>query len=228
MTTGFYPPYLAARLGATLDHLTRGRVGLNLVTAHNDRTAQNFGLDRHYEHDLRYEIADEWIQVVDKLWQSWGPDAVVADPATGMYTNFDKVRPIDFVGKYFKSRGPLNMPPGPQRRPVICQAGLSPAGREFAAKYADTIVARSRGAEAAAKYRADVRARMVQHGRDPDSCKVMSLDHGGAGQRPWRCPGPQTAHRRSPARQHGARLAAAFLPERHRLLEIPPRRAAGE
>jgi FMN-dependent oxidoreductase (nitrilotriacetate monooxygenase family) len=173
MTTGFYPPYLAARLGATLDHLTRGRVGLNLVTAHNDRTAQNFGLDRHHEHDLRYEIADEWIQVVDKLWQSWGPDAVVADPATGMYTNFDKVRPIDFVGKYFKSRGPLNMPPGPQRRPVICQAGLSPAGREFAAKYADTIVARSRGAEAAAKYRDDVRARMVQHGRDPDSCKVM-------------------------------------------------------
>jgi FMN-dependent oxidoreductase (nitrilotriacetate monooxygenase family) len=173
MTTGFYPPYLAARLGATLDHLTRGRVGLNLVTAHNDRTAQNFGLDRHYEHDLRYEIADEWVQVVDKLWQSWGPDAVVADPATGMYTNFDKVRPIDFVGKYFKSRGPLNMPPGPQRRPVICQAGISPAGRAFAAKYADTIVARSRGAEAARKFRDDVRARMVEHGRDPDSCKVM-------------------------------------------------------
>ena len=70
MTTGFYPPYLAARLGATLDHLTQGRVGLNLVTAHNDRTAQNFGLERHHEHDLRYEIADEWIQVVDRLWQS--------------------------------------------------------------------------------------------------------------------------------------------------------------
>jgi alkanesulfonate monooxygenase SsuD/methylene tetrahydromethanopterin reductase-like flavin-dependent oxidoreductase (luciferase family) len=127
MTTGFYPPYLAARLGATLDHLTQGRVGLNLVTAHNDRTAQNFGLERHHEHDLRYEIADEWIQVVDKLWQSWEPDAVVADPESGMYADFRKVHPIDFVGKYFSSRGPLNMPPGPQRRPVICQAGMSRA-----------------------------------------------------------------------------------------------------
>jgi FMN-dependent oxidoreductase (nitrilotriacetate monooxygenase family) len=173
MTTGFYPPYLAARLGATLDHLTKGRGGLNLVTAHNDRTAQNFGLERHHEHDLRYEIADEWIQVVDKLWQSWEPDAVVADPETGMYADFSKVHPIDFVGKYFKSRGPLNMPPGPQRRPVICQAGLSPAGRAFASKYADTIVAVARGVEAAKRYRDDVRARMAGHGRNPDDCKVM-------------------------------------------------------
>jgi len=173
MTTGFYPPYLAARLGATLDHLTKGRVGLNLVTAHNDRTAQNFGLERHHEHDLRYEIADEWIRVVDQLWQSWEPDAVVADPQTGMYADFRKVHPIDFTGKYFKSRGPLNMPPGPQRRPVICQAGLSPAGREFASKYSDTIVAVARGVEQAKRYRDDVRARMAGHGRNPDDCKVM-------------------------------------------------------
>ena len=173
MTTGFYPPYLAARLGATLDHLTKGRVGLNLVTAHNDRTAQNFGLERHHEHDQRYEIADEWIQVVDKLWQSWEPDAVVADPETGMYADFRKVHPINFTGKYFKSRGPLNMPPGPQRRPVICQAGLSPAGREFASKYSDTIVAVARGVEQAKRYRDDVRARMAGHGRNPDDCKVM-------------------------------------------------------
>jgi FMN-dependent oxidoreductase (nitrilotriacetate monooxygenase family) len=173
MTTGFYPPYLAARLGATLDHLTKGRVGLNLVTAHNDRTAQNFGLERHHEHDKRYEIADEWIQVVDKLWQSWEPDAVVADPESGMYADFRKVHPINFAGRYFKSRGPLNMPPGPQRRPVICQAGLSPAGREFASKYSDTIVAVARGVEQAKRYRDDVRARMAGHGRNPDDCKVM-------------------------------------------------------
>ena len=173
MTTGFYPPYLAARLGATLDHLTKGRVGLNLVTAHNDRTAQNFGLERHHEHDKRYEIADEWIQVVDRLWQSWEPDAVVADPESGMYADFRKVHPIDFTGKYFKSRGPLNMPPGPQRRPVICQAGLSPAGREFASKYSDTIVAVARGGAQPKRYRDDVRTRMAGHGRNPDDCKVM-------------------------------------------------------
>ena len=173
MTTGFYPPYLAARLGASLDHLTKGRVGLNLVTAHNDRTAQNFGLDRHYEHDLRYEIADEWIQVVDMLWRSWEPGAVVDDPENGMYADYTKVHPIDFEGKYFKSRGPLNMPPGPQGRPVICQAGISPAGRAFAAKHADTIVARARGIGSARSYRDDVRTRMAALGRDPDGCKLM-------------------------------------------------------
>jgi len=78
-TTAFYPPYLAARLGAALDHLTHGRVGLNLVTAVDDRTAQNFGLDRHHEHDLRYEMADEWIEVVDRLWASGSPVRWVAD-----------------------------------------------------------------------------------------------------------------------------------------------------
>src|SRR5580704_4559326 len=93
LTTAFYPPYLAARLAVTLDHLTRGRVGLNLVTAHNDRTAQNFGLERHYEHDLRYEMADEWMEVVNRLWDSWEPDAVVADPAAGIFADHRKVRP---------------------------------------------------------------------------------------------------------------------------------------
>jgi alkanesulfonate monooxygenase SsuD/methylene tetrahydromethanopterin reductase-like flavin-dependent oxidoreductase (luciferase family) len=90
-----------------------------------------------------------------------------------MYADFRKVHPINFTGKYFKSRGPLNMPPGPQRRPVICQAGLSPAGREFASKYSDTIVAVARGVEQAKRYRDDVRARMAGHGRNPDDCKVM-------------------------------------------------------
>src|SRR5260370_3255574 len=89
-----------------------------------------------------------------------------------MYADFRKVHPINFTGKYFKSRGPLNMPPGPQRRPVICQARLSPAGREFASKYSDTIVAVARGGEAAKRYRDNVRPRMAGHARHPDDCKV--------------------------------------------------------
>lgn len=173
LTAAFYPPYLAARLAVTLDHLTRGRVGLNLVTAHNDRTAQNFGLERHYEHDLRYEMADEWMEVADRLWESWEPDAVVADPATGMFADHRKVHPIDFAGRYYKSRGPLNAPPGPQRRPVICQAGGSPAGMAFAAKHADTIVARARGMAGAKAYRSEMTARLANQGRNPASCKVM-------------------------------------------------------
>jgi FMN-dependent oxidoreductase (nitrilotriacetate monooxygenase family) len=173
MTMGFYPPYLAARLAVTLDHLTGGRVGLNLVTAHNDRTAQNFGLDRHYEHDLRYEMADEWIEVVNRLWESWEPDAVVADSQTGAFADHRKVRPIEFEGRYYRSRGPLNAPAGPQGRPVICQAGGSPAGIAFAAKHADTIVARARGIDGAKAYRSEVIARMAECGRDAKRCKLM-------------------------------------------------------
>ncbi len=173
MTTSFYPPFLAARLGATLDHLTRGRVGLNLVTAHNDRSAQNYGLDKHYAHALRYEMAGEWMELVGRLWESWEPGAVVADPETGMFADHTKVHPIDFEGQFFKSRGPLNMPPGPQRRPVICQAGGSSAGKNFAARHADTIIALARDIPAAKAYRADIDAGATRHGRGPASCKVM-------------------------------------------------------
>jgi FMN-dependent oxidoreductase (nitrilotriacetate monooxygenase family) len=173
ITTSFYPPYLAARLGATLDHLTHGRVGLNVVTAHNDRSAQNFGLDRHYEHDLRYEMADEWMEVVNRLWASWEPDAIVANLETGVFADHTRIHPIHFEGRFYKSRGPLNTAPGPQRRPVICQAGGSPAGRAFAAKHADLIIAKARSVATAKSYRADISRLMAAHGRLPSDCKVM-------------------------------------------------------
>jgi FMN-dependent oxidoreductase (nitrilotriacetate monooxygenase family) len=173
MTTAFYPPYLGARLAATLDHLTRGRAGINLVTAHNDRAAQNFGLERHHEHDMRYEMASEWIDVVDRLWGSWQPGAVRADRAAGIFADSSKVRPIDHVGPHYRCRGPLNLPPGPQGRPVVCQAGGSPAGRSFAAKHADTVIALVRDVAEAKAYRADITARLAEWGRPPDACKVM-------------------------------------------------------
>ncbi|WP_428492067.1 NtaA/DmoA family FMN-dependent monooxygenase [Rhodopila sp.] len=173
VATSFYPPFLAARLGATLDHLTHGRVGLNIVTAHNDRAAQNFGLDRHYEHDLRYEMADEWMEVVNRLWASWEPDAIVADPQTGVFADHSKVHPIHFEGRYYKSRGPLNTAPGPQGRPVICQAGGSPAGIAFAARHADSVIAKVRGAAAAKSFRQRLSAQMQPLGRKPSDCKVL-------------------------------------------------------
>lgn len=173
ITTSFYPPYLAARLGATLDHLTQGRVGLNVVTAHNDRSAQNFGLDRHYEHDLRYEMADEWMEVCDRLWRSWEPDAIVANPESGVFADHTRIHPIHYEGRFYKSRGPLNTAPGPQRRPVICQAGGSPAGRAFAAKHADLIIAKNRQIAAAKQYRREISDLMLPLGREPDTCKVM-------------------------------------------------------
>jgi FMN-dependent oxidoreductase (nitrilotriacetate monooxygenase family) len=173
VTTSFYPPFLAARLGATLDHLTHGRIGMNIVTAHNDRAAQNFGLDRHYEHDLRYEMADEWLQIVNGLWTSWEPDAVVADPETGVFADPTKVRPIHFEGRFYKCRGPLNIPPGPQGRPVIAQAGGSPAGMAFAAKHADTTIAKVRGVAAAKSFRQRMTRLTQEAGRDPNAIKVL-------------------------------------------------------
>jgi FMN-dependent oxidoreductase (nitrilotriacetate monooxygenase family) len=175
VTTSFYPPFLAARLGATLDHLTKGRFGFNIVTASGHRAAQNYGLEKHIEHDTRYEMADEWMEVVDQLWHSWEPDAVVADPVQGIYADYTKVNAINFEGKYFRSRGPLNTFAGPQGRPVICQAGGSPAGRTLAAKHADTIVAAANGIPSMKAYRQDVSDRMAAFGRRPEDCKVMFL-----------------------------------------------------
>ena len=131
------------------------------------------GLDRHYEHDLRYEMADKWMEICDRLWQSWEPGAIAADPDTGMFADHTKIHPIHFEGRFYRSRGPLNTAPGPQRRPVICQAGGSPSGRAFAAKHADLIIAKVRQVGAAKQYRRDISDLMAKHGRDPGDCKVM-------------------------------------------------------
>ncbi|PRC50181.1 FMNH2-dependent monooxygenase, partial [Mycobacterium sp. ITM-2017-0098] len=102
--TSFYPPFLLARLCSTIDHIARGRFGWNVVTSAEDRAAQNFGLDKLWEHDERYVRASEYMELVTKLWESWEPDAVERDHMTGTYANFKKVHTVDFEGKYFKSR----------------------------------------------------------------------------------------------------------------------------
>jgi FMN-dependent oxidoreductase (nitrilotriacetate monooxygenase family) len=175
MATSFYPPFTAARLGATLDHLTKGRVGINIVTASSHRSAQNYGLDQHIEHDERYLMADEWMQVCYALWSSWESGAVVVDRDQGVFADFSKVHTIDFKGKYYSCRGPLNTAPGPQGRPVICQAGGSSAGRSFASRHADTIVANVTGIDKMKAYRADIAQRMIAAGRNPKTCKVLFL-----------------------------------------------------
>jgi FMN-dependent oxidoreductase (nitrilotriacetate monooxygenase family) len=170
-----YPPYLLARLMATLDQVSAGRIGWNMVTGSSDYAARNFGLDGLPEHDLRYDMADEYMDLVNQLWGSWEPGALVADSEGGMLVDARKVRQIDFEGKYYSSRGPLNSGPCPQGRPVIAQAGGSPRGRRFAALHADTIVSSIKGIEAMRAYRDDVRRRMVEQGRDPERCKVLFL-----------------------------------------------------
>ncbi|MEV1294209.1 NtaA/DmoA family FMN-dependent monooxygenase [Pseudonocardia sp. NPDC049635] len=178
--TTFYPPYLAARLMVTLDHLTEGRVGVNLVTASPHAAAQNYGFEKHVEHDKRYVMADEWIRCVKALWDTWEPGAVVMDEVTGVFADHTKVHTADFQGEYYSSRGPLNSMPGPQGHPVICQAGGSPAGRNFGAAHADTIIAslaENPGVENLKEYHQDMKARLVAHGRKPDDAKVLFLIH---------------------------------------------------
>jgi FMN-dependent oxidoreductase (nitrilotriacetate monooxygenase family) len=173
MSTSFYPPYLLARLCSTVDSIAGGRFGWNIVSSAEDRAAQNFGLEGLPEHDERYAVADEYFDVVNQLWESWDRDAVVMDRETHTYADYNKVHPVDFVGKYFKSRGPLNTVPSPQYKPAILQAGASPRGRAFAAKAADAIVAVGTGIAGMKEYRDDIRSRMTTMGRDPDECKLM-------------------------------------------------------
>ena len=175
MSTSFYPPFLLARLASTVDHISRGRFGWNVVTSAEDRAAQNFGLDELYEHDERYVRADEYLELVTKLWDSWEPDAIERDYATGTYANHEKVHTIDFEGKYFKSRGPLNTAPPPQGRPAIAQAGASPPGRDLAAAHADTIIANADSVESMRAYREDIHARMRANGRRPEDCKIFYI-----------------------------------------------------
>lgn len=176
LSTSEYPPFLLARLVNTLDHVTEGRMGWNCVTSSNDGAAQNYGHEAQRPHDERYDVADEFADLVTKLWEAWEPDAVVLDRDRPMFADGSKVHPVFHEGKYFKCRGPLNAPRSPQGRVPICQAGGSPRGQAFASRWADTIITDGGGSvEAMKAYREDVRRRAVALGRDPDGIKVLFL-----------------------------------------------------
>jgi FMN-dependent oxidoreductase (nitrilotriacetate monooxygenase family) len=170
-----YHPYLLARLVATLDQVSEGRIGWNAVTGSSDFAAMNFGMQGMPEHDTRYDMADEYMEVCRGLWGSWEPGSIIADKKSGALVDHTKVKPVNYQGKYYSTRGPLNSGPAPQGQPVIAQAGGSPRGRKFAAAHADTIVVHVKGIEAMKAYRDDVRKHMVAQGRSPDDCKVLYL-----------------------------------------------------
>jgi long-chain alkane monooxygenase len=165
---------LARKMNA-LDHVSDGRIGWNVVTGSNDGGAQNYGRDKQFPHDQRYDMADEFLELTHKLWDAWDPDAVVLDLENGVFADGSKVHPVDFEGKWFRSRGPLNAPRSPQGSPVICQAGGSGRGRQFAATWAETIIAQVSTPEKMKAFRDDVRARATSIGRDPDTIKVLFL-----------------------------------------------------
>jgi FMN-dependent oxidoreductase (nitrilotriacetate monooxygenase family) len=173
LSTFAYPPYLLARLVASLDQVSNGRIGWNMVTGSSDFAAMNYGLPGMPEHDLRYDMADEYMAAVNALWDSWEPGAILADTDSGILVDHTKVHAVDFEGKWFKTRGPLNSGPCVQGRPVIAQAGGSARGRRFAAQHADTIVASVKGVAGMRAYRDDVRAHAIAAGRNPNDIKVL-------------------------------------------------------
>lgn len=173
MSTMAYPPFMLARLSSTIDSLTKGRFGWNVVTSAEDLMAKNFGMDKLPPREDRYAMADEYMDVVGKLFDSWEPDAVVLDRENGIYADGSKVHTVDHKGRFYQVRGPLNTVPSPQRRPVYLQAGASPRGRDFAAQHADAIVSVANGVEGMKEFRADIRARAEKIGRNPDDIKVF-------------------------------------------------------
>jgi len=173
-STSFSEPYNIARQFASLDHLSHGRAAWNVVTSANDFAARNFGQDRLAAHGDRYERAREFVEVVQKLWDTWEDDAWIRDRARGQIFDPTKQHPVDHEGKHFRVHGALNIERTPQGQPVIIQAGASDTGRELAAETAEVVFASDSTIESARRSYADLKGRMPRHGRDPDSLKVLA------------------------------------------------------
>lgn len=181
-STTYYAPFHVARTFATLDHLSRGRAAWNVVTSVNDSEAQNFGLDTHLGHDERYDRADEFLDVVAGLWDTWEDGAIQHDRVSGFYADPGKVHELGHVGRYFSTRGPLTVPRTPQGRPVILQAGSSGRGREFASRWADLIFTGDPGIDVARSHYSDQKARIADSGRDPASVRICPMAYAVVGE----------------------------------------------
>ncbi|MCH2675044.1 MAG: NtaA/DmoA family FMN-dependent monooxygenase, partial [Dehalococcoidia bacterium] len=172
-STSYHLPFYAARLWATLDHLTRGRAAWNVVTSLNENQAANHGHTGLDPAELRYEKAHEFIEVCQQLWNSWDEDAVVMDREKAIFADASKVRRIEYQGRFYRSRGPLNVVRSPQNGPALIQAGTSPMGIELAAKYADAVFAIHPRPKGAASYYTQVKDRVSDLGRDPNACAIL-------------------------------------------------------
>jgi len=173
LSTTFYHPFHLARMLASLDHLTGGRVAWNVVTSITDLEARNFGLPKMPDRETRYERAEESVDACMALWDSWQDGALILDKEAGRFADPSKVRYADYRGKHVASRGPLPTPRSPQGHPVIMQAGQSPSGRALAARVAEVIFTFQYDTKAMIGFRADMHERMRAIGRDPAHCAIL-------------------------------------------------------
>lgn len=172
-STTYSEPYNLARLFASLDHISRGRAGWNIVTTSAPQAAQNFGLPEHPPHGERYERAREYLDVITRLWDSWEDGALINDPASGIFADTDRIHTLDHAGKHFRVRGPLNIPRSPQGRPVYVQAGSSEDGRAFAARFAEAIFTAHQTLTSAQEFYADIKRQARNFDRPPDQIKIL-------------------------------------------------------
>ena len=172
-STTYNDPYHVARKFASLDHISGGRAGWNVVTSANPHEAMNFGHEEHMEHDERYRRATEFFDVVTGLWDSWADDAFIRDVETGIYFDSNKMHVLDHKGEYLSVRGPLNVARPVQGWPVIVQAGASDAGRQFAAERSELIFSSANNLSAAQAYYADVKKRAAAAGRSAELLTVL-------------------------------------------------------
>jgi FMN-dependent oxidoreductase (nitrilotriacetate monooxygenase family) len=172
-STSYNEPYNLARRFASLDHLSGGRAGWNIVTTAGEAAARNFGLEEQPLHKARYERADEFLDVATKLWDSWADDAVVADKESGVHARGERVRRAEHAGLFFRVDGPLNVPRAPQGYPLLVQAGSSEDGKEFAARWAEAVFTAQPTLEESQAFYADLKRRAAAVGRDPDGVVVL-------------------------------------------------------
>lgn len=171
-STTYLEPYNLARLFASLDHISGGRAGWNIVTTSADASA-NFGLPAQPQHAERYRRATEFVEVVTKLWDSWEDEALVADATSGIFADDSKIHPIEHIGPQFRVKGALNTARSPQGRPVYVQAGSSDDGRAFAARFAEAIFTAHQTLGSAQRFYADIKKQAAGLGRDPDHVKIL-------------------------------------------------------
>lgn len=181
-STTYYAPFHVARTFATLDHLSGGRAAWNVVTSVNDSEAQNFGLEAHLGHDERYDRAQEFLEAVTALWDSWEDDALIMDRESGEFADPAKVHEVNHAGKWFSVRGPLTVPRTPQGRPAILQAGSSGRGREFASEWADMIFTADPGLHVAQQHYREQKEQIAASGRNPDDVKVLPMAYAVVGE----------------------------------------------
>jgi N-acetyl-S-(2-succino)cysteine monooxygenase len=172
-TTTYNEPYTLARQFASLDQISGGRAGWNLVTSNNEGDALNYSREEHLAHADRYDRAIEFAEVVNGLWDSWDEDAFIRDKESGVFYDPAKMHVLNHKGKHFSVRGPLNAAPSPQGRPVLVQAGASGTGRDVAARLAELVFTAQTTFEQGKEFYGDVMARLPRFGRTPDQVKVM-------------------------------------------------------